>query len=139
MYTMYMARGPDIRLIVITPERQVLEETTHSVVFAAHDGELGVLHNRAPMMCELGVGQLRYESGGQTRRLFIDGGFAQVYENTVTVLTQQAIPVEKITPDTLADAERKLQDLRGTDFEALSLRNRARERVIVLRRLREPA
>jgi F-type H+-transporting ATPase subunit epsilon len=132
-----MARKPDIRLIVITPERQVLSEKTAAVVFAAHDGELGVLHNRAPLMCELGIGQLRYDVDGQTRRLFIDGGFAQVYEDTVTILAQQAIPVEQVTPELIAEAERKLRELHGTSEEATEARRREQERISAMRRVHE--
>lgn len=130
-----MAKSTEIHLIVITPERQVLDESASSVVFAAHDGELGVLHNRAPLMCELGIGQLRYESGGQTRRLYIDGGFAQVHENTVTVLTQRAMPVEEVTPQTVTAAEHALNALRGTDPETLEARRLAQQRLRVLRGL----
>ena len=128
-----MARSVDIQLVVITPERQVLEEATSSVVFAAHDGELGVLHNRAPLMCELGIGQLRYESGGRSHRVYIDGGFAQVYENHVTVLTQQAIPEEEVTPDKIAAVQRSLDGLRGMDAETVKARRLAQQRLRAMR------
>lgn len=132
-----MAKKPRIRLIVITPERQVLAEQTTSVVFAAHDGELGVLHNRAPLMCELGVGQLRYDVDGQTRRLFIDGGFAQVHEDTVTILAQQAIPAEQVKPEMVTEAERKLHEMHGAGPEAAEARRKAQQRVSALRRILE--
>jgi F-type H+-transporting ATPase subunit epsilon len=134
-----MTKKPKIRLVVITPERQVLAEQTTSVVFAAHDGELGVLHNRAPLMCELGIGQLRYDVEGQSRRLFIDGGFAQVHEDTVTILAQQAIPVEQVTPEMVTDAERKLHELHGAGTEAVEARRKAQERLSALRRILEAA
>lgn len=131
-----MAKGNDIQFVVITPERQVLEETTRSVVFTAHDGEIGVLTDRAPLMCELGIGQLRYQAGGQTRRVFIDGGFAQVHENVVTVLTQQAIPAEEITPELIANEEQTLAGLRGAGQDTLDARQRTQRRLSVLRGLR---
>ena len=131
-----MAKSNEIQFVVITPERQVIEQKTSSVVFTAHDGELGVLSGRAPLMCELGVGQLRYESGGHAHRIFIDGGFAQVLENTVTVLTQQAMPIEEITGETVATAEHALEELRGTDVSTLEDRQRAQQRLRVLRSLR---
>ncbi|HOO16238.1 MAG TPA: ATP synthase F1 subunit epsilon [Phycisphaerae bacterium] len=130
-----MATKAPIRLVVVTPERQVVSEQTASVVFAAHDGELGVLHNRAPLMCELGIGQLRYEAGGQTRRCFVDGGFAQVREDTVTILAHQAIPAEQVTPEMVGEAERKLEELRGTGPEAQEERSKAQQRASALRRI----
>jgi len=131
-----MVKGDVIELIVITPERQVLDEHVSSVVFAAHDGELGVLHNRAPLMCELGIGQLRYETGGRVQRLFIDGGFAQVHRNSVTILTQQAMPAGQITPEKVARAEQSIRKLRGGDPETIAARQSAQQRFRTLRRLR---
>jgi len=130
-----MAKSNQIKFVVITPERQVLEETTDSVIFSAHDGEIGILHDRAPLMCELGIGQLRYHAGSQTRRLFIDGGFAQVNENTVTILTPHALLAEDITAETVAEAERSVEELRGTDPETLEARTKAQRRLSVLRGL----
>ncbi|MFH1748634.1 MAG: ATP synthase F1 subunit epsilon [Planctomycetota bacterium] len=131
-----MATAQNVKFFVITPERQVLEESSGSVVFTAHDGEMGVLTDRAPLMCELGIGQLRYEAGGQTRRLFIDGGFAQVIKNQVTILTQQAIPAEEVTPALIADEEQALAKLQGTDPDTQDARQRLQRRLSALRGLR---
>ena len=134
-----MAEKTRVKFAVITPERRVLEETADSVVFAAHDGEIGILRDRAPLMCELGIGQLRYQTGPQTRRIFIDGGFAQVHDNNVTVLTQQAIPAEDITRETIQSVEQSLSKLTGHDPETLDARLKAQRRLRVLRDLREGA
>ena len=76
---------------VITPEQKVLETTATQVIVPAHDGLLGVLDHRAPLVCELGEGKLRIdEAGGQTKKIAIKGGFAQVLNNNVTILTEQA-------------------------------------------------
>ena len=117
-------------MTVITPERQVLDTDADSVIIPAHDGELGILHGRAPLMCELGIGRLSFRSGGQTRRLFIDGGFAQVYNNQVTVLTERGLAPAEITDSTLAQTQ---AESRSDDPEE---RARARRRASVLRALR---
>jgi F-type H+-transporting ATPase subunit epsilon len=101
-----MAKASSLELVVITPEKQVLAATVDSVIIPAHDGELGILRDRAPLMCELGIGQLRFTQGGQTRRLYIDGGFAQVLSNKVTVLTSNALSARQIKPETIAAVER---------------------------------
>lgn len=102
-----MAKSASLELVVITPEKQVLSAAVDSVIIPAHDGELGILRDRAPLMCELGIGQLRFTHGGQTRRLYIDGGFAQVLNNKVTVLTGNALSARQIRPDTIAAIEEK--------------------------------
>lgn len=117
-----------INLEIITPEREVLRTEAAAVVIPAHDGELGVLHNRAPLMCELGIGRLRYEEAGSEHSVFIDGGFAQVNSDTVTVLTPQARLQADVNADIVADANAAAEN--ETDGE---LRGRALRRASVLR------
>lgn len=79
------------QLSVVTPERAVLECEARSVIFPAHDGQTGILTNRAPLLCQLGVGPLKVdEAGGSSHVLVIDGGFAQMVENRLTILTESA-------------------------------------------------
>ncbi len=131
-----MANGKSIHLVVITPERQVLEAQTASAVIPAHDGELGVLSQRAPLMCELGVGQLRYELDGRTHRVLIDGGFAQVHNDELTVLTNRAIPSDAVTDDLIAAERTVLDGLTGTDPDTLEAQRRCRQRLSVMSALR---
>ena len=130
-----MAKDKTIRFVVVTPERQVLQQTADAVVIPAHDGELGILFDRAPLMCELGIGQMRYRQGGAVRRLFIDGGFAQVYANNVTVLTEHAAPAEEITDETIAAAEHSIEAITGRTLEANEARRQAQRRLRLLRHL----
>ncbi len=127
-----MAQSKNIALTVITPERQVLDVQADAVVIPAHDGELGVLRDRAALMCELGIGQLRYTQASQTRRLFIDGGFAQVFDNHVTVLTSQALPAEMVSGEVLTAAEK---DAAASAGPAREPHERAQRRLSTLRRL----
>lgn len=99
-----MVASKTLSVVVITPERQVVESPADSVVLPAHDGELGVLPRRAPLLCELGTGELRYRSGGEFVSLFVDGGFAQVVDNKVIVLSDFALLSEEVTTDALAGA-----------------------------------
>ena len=105
-----MAANAPLHCSVITPEQQVLDADATAVVLPAHDGLVGILHDRAPMLCELGIGQLRVDTtGGGSKNYFVDGGFAQVLHNEVTILTDRAIPVELLNKaaaqKALADAE----------------------------------
>jgi F-type H+-transporting ATPase subunit epsilon len=86
----------DLQCVVVTPERAVLDEPVDFVALPLYDGELGVLPGRAPLIGRLGYGELRIRRGDSTRRYFVDGGFAQVRSNVVTVLTPRAIRGEDI-------------------------------------------
>jgi F-type H+-transporting ATPase subunit epsilon len=93
-----MAAAQALRLVVVTPERTQLDETVESLRFPLYDGEIGILPGRLPLIGRLGVGELVATlPGGQTTRLFIDGGFVQVNRGVVTLLTARALPPETIS------------------------------------------
>lgn len=74
---------------VISPEAVLYEGTTDAVVAPAFDGEVGILTGHAPMMTLLGKGVLRLGSDG-AKRFNVDGGFLQVVDNVVRVVTERA-------------------------------------------------
>jgi F-type H+-transporting ATPase subunit epsilon len=74
---------------VISPEAVLFEGTTDSVVAPAFDGEVGILTGHAPMMTLLGKGELRVGSGGG-QRFRVEGGFLQVVDDRVRVVTEHA-------------------------------------------------
>lgn len=96
--------GRMVQCVVVTPERAVLDEPGDFVSLPMYDGELGVLPGRAPLIGRLGAGELRVRRGEQTRRYFVDGGFAQVRANVVTVLTPRAVRAEDIDPNAASQA-----------------------------------
>ena len=94
------------RLSVVTPEREVLATEARFVALPAYDGEIGILPNRAALLTRLGSGTLRVEeSSGAKRSLFVSGGVAQMLDDKLTLLTQEAREPESIDP---AAAERAL-------------------------------
>ncbi len=85
-----------LRCVVVTPEKAVLDEAATFVVVPMFDGELGVAHDRLPLIGRLGFGELRLTQGNQVKHFYIDGGFVQIRSNIVTVLTSKAIPAKDI-------------------------------------------
>ena len=79
---------------VISPERILFEGTVDSLVAPAFDGEVGILPRHAPMMTLLGKGQLRLGNGGSAGRFYIEGGFLQVLDDAVRVVTESAVENE---------------------------------------------
>ena len=75
---------------VISPEAVLFEGTTDSVVAPAFDGEVGILTGHAPMMTLLGKGELRVGDGADAKRFKVEGGFLQVVDNLVRVVTERA-------------------------------------------------
>ncbi len=110
---------------VITPDRQVLDVTADSVVMPAHDGLIGILRGRAPLLCKLGIGIVKLVTGGQERRLFVDGGFAQVRDNKVTILTSAALEPEQIERSAAEAALKSAREMAITDEESATARTNA--------------
>jgi F-type H+-transporting ATPase subunit epsilon len=96
-----------IELIVVTPERQLLRETVVEVTIPGLDGQLGILPGHAPLITELGIGELGYRTAtsSQPTTLAIIDGFAEVLPDRVTVLAETAERAEEID---LARAEAAL-------------------------------
>jgi F-type H+-transporting ATPase subunit epsilon len=130
---------PDKQLqcVVVTPEKAVLDAPADFVALPLYDGELGVLPGRAAMIGRLGFGDLRIKNGNQTQHYFIDGGFAQVRSNVVTVLTPRAIKAENIDKAAAEEALRAAQALATTpqaQEEQIKAQQRARGQLRVAER-----
>lgn len=82
--------GRAFQLSVISPERKLFEGAATFAVLPAFDGEIGILYGHAPLMALLGEGRLRVETEGGTRRFRVSGGFVQVVDNEVSVLSESA-------------------------------------------------
>ncbi len=79
-----------LKVSVISPESVLFEGDVTSVIAPAFDGEVGILENHAPMMTLLGKGSLRLDGAGGEKRFNIEGGFLQVVENMVRIVTERA-------------------------------------------------
>ncbi len=103
-----MAAGDKLRLIVVTPERTLLDEPVAALRFPLYDGDIGILPGRIPLIGRLGTGELRITTASGSSSYFIDGGFVQVLGPNVTLLTNKAIPSQEISA---ADAEKQLTEV----------------------------
>ena len=118
-----------VRVVVVTPEKAVLDEAVVSAVLPLYDGEIGVLPGRAAFVGQLGPGELRLtEAGGAVRRYFIDGGFAQVRADVVNVLTARAVPAADVTPAKAEQARAAAEALPGGDAVQRATREKALDR-----------
>jgi F-type H+-transporting ATPase subunit epsilon len=90
---------PDaFELVVVTPERQLLREMVVEAQLPGAGGYLGILPGHAPLMTELGIGELtcRSASGKETVHFALASGFAEVLSDRVTILAEIAERAEEI-------------------------------------------
>ncbi|MCP4189892.1 MAG: F0F1 ATP synthase subunit epsilon [Planctomycetaceae bacterium] len=118
----------ELQCVVVTPEETAIEQVASFVVVPLFDGELGIGIGHSPMIGRLGYGEMRVTgSDGSKARYYVDGGFVQVADNVVTVLTGKTVSAEELD---VAAAEQQVADALkrpvNTD-ELLELRDRAVE------------
>ena len=87
--------GQTFSLSVISPERKLFEGPAQFVVVPAFDGEIGILRDHAPLMALLGEGAIRIETESGAHNFHVSGGFVQVVDNVVSVLSEEAVPVDE--------------------------------------------
>jgi F-type H+-transporting ATPase subunit epsilon len=136
---------PDsIQLVIVTPERQLLSEAVSEVTVPGLEGQLGVLPGHAPLITELGIGELNYrrKADGKQSVLAVVGGFAEVLGERVTILAETAERAEEIDLEraqaALARAEKRVASSDATvDWDrAFIALQRALIRIQVARKYR---
>ena len=96
---------------LVMPEREVLATEADMVVVPGSEGDFGVLHGHAPLISTVRPGVLEVLQGNKVEQRFIVvGGFAEVTPERCTVLADEAVPFEQVTPEMLADRERVAQE-----------------------------
>ena len=76
-----------LQIVIVTPETTTLDKSVDSVIVPLFDGQKGILPGHAPMIGRLGPGNLKVTTGGTEETYTVDGGFVQVENNTVSILT----------------------------------------------------
>ena len=110
-----------LKLEVVTPGRRVLEGRAQEVRIPGALGELGVLPGHTPLLTSLGTGEVRWFDGDMTGSLVVQGGFAEVQPDAVTVLASVAETLDEIDIEAartkLAEAQEKLKTISAEDFD----------------------
>ena len=85
------------RCTLVTPEQQLLDVAVTYATFPAHDGQVGLMKGRAPLLAALGDGAMRldFEDGG-SRWFFVGGGFAQMKDDKLSLVAEEATTADEI-------------------------------------------
>ena len=129
-----------MQCVVVTPEATVLDEPAEFIALPLYDGEIGIAPHHSPMIGRLGFGEMRIRQKDRTIRYYVDGGFVQVADDVVSVLTNRAIPAKDLN---LQQAKEQLAAVRSrpaNSDELLAIRDRletqARAQIRVAERAR---
>lgn len=107
-----------IKFELVSPAKLLVSEAVDMVVVPGSEGDFGALALHAPMITTVRPGVIDVHDGGKVgKRIFVAGGFAEVNEERVTVLAEEAIPVGEITADMVSA---RLQEAREAVADAKS-------------------
>ena len=114
-----------INCIVVTPAETAVETEVNSISLPLFDGDKGVMVDHAPMIGRLGSGELKLQGSEGASRFYIEGGFVQVLDNTVSILTNRVIGVEDLDSNTIQQELSDALAMPGKNDEELDVRERA--------------
>lgn len=114
---------------LITPEQQLFEGPVDYASIPAWDGLLGVMHQRAPIVVQLGNGPLRLDlPEGKKQWFFIGRGFAQMKDNHLSLVANEAVARDQIDPREAEASLKEAQARVATGDEQIARRQRDIER-----------
>jgi F-type H+-transporting ATPase subunit epsilon len=107
-----------LKLQIVTPDKRLVDEDVEQVQMPGRRGYLGILPQHAPLITELGPGELSYTQSGKTSYLAVSWGFAEVLPDKVTVLADAAERPEDIDVKRAQEAKTRADEaLRKQDPE----------------------
>jgi F-type H+-transporting ATPase subunit epsilon len=102
---------------ILTPERVLFEGEIGFVVVQAHNGEMGFLFNHAPLISELGCGEVRLRDEKSIKQYFVDGGVVEVRDNNLIILAENASNKEDLN---VQEIEKRIKELSEQSFKKFS-------------------
>jgi F-type H+-transporting ATPase subunit epsilon len=114
-----------LQCLVVTPEATVIDTPAEFVALPLYDGEAGIAPGRSPLIGRLGYGELRIRRPGAAEiRMYVDGGFVQVVDNVVSILTNRAVPAQLIDAPVAVEQLRTALASRAAGEQEMAIRDR---------------
>ena len=107
-----------LHFALVSPERELFNGAVDHVVVPGSEGEFGVSPNHAPVMSVIKPGALKVINEGTERRIFVNGGFADVTPEGLSVLAEEAIDLADVnTAELEQDLKNAQDDLRDANTD----------------------
>lgn len=99
-----------LHLKIVTPEKLILEDMVDEVMVPSSEGELGILPHHTSLMARLSPGELKIKRNGKIENLASGGGFMEMSNNTLTILTDLAVKEENIDEKAVEAAKKRAEE-----------------------------
>lgn len=108
-----------LNVSIVSPERELYTGAVDQVDLPGAEGNLGILPDHAPLMTAIRTGAITVFDGQETLQFFVQGGFADVTPDGLTVLAERALPLQDVSKDDLAtEIEKARADIVNLSDEA---------------------
>ncbi|TGN02391.1 ATP synthase F1 subunit epsilon [Leptospira yasudae] len=122
-----------LNVSVISPEKILYKGEVDSLVVPGSEGFFGILPNHAPLVAVLGIGVLEIRKGDKIKALSVEGGFIEVKENSVSILTDHGALKDDIDLEAEKKALAEAEKLPPSDSKNLLLQ-KTKTRILVASR-----
>jgi F-type H+-transporting ATPase subunit epsilon len=93
-----------LNLRVMAPNRIVLTSEVEEIILSSNTGQIGILPNHAPLLTALDIGIMKLRIANQWSAVALMGGFAQINQNQITILVNEAEKATDIDPKAAEEA-----------------------------------
>lgn len=98
-----------LHLKILTPEQMIYEDDVDMVTVPSTQGELGILPRHTALMTRLSPGELRIKKGGKVDVMASGGGFLEVANNSLTIMTDLAVKADEIDEKAVEEAKKRAE------------------------------
>jgi F-type H+-transporting ATPase subunit epsilon len=109
---------------VVTPEATVVDTIARFVALPLFDGEAAIAPLHSPMIGRLGCGEMRVTDDQGTRAYYVDGGFVQVADNVVSVITNRSMPAEQLDVSVASEQLAAARQSQAAGDDQMAIRDR---------------
>jgi F-type H+-transporting ATPase subunit epsilon len=110
-----------IKCSILTPERQLFDGEIAFAVVQAHNGEMGFLVDHAPLISELGIGEIRLQDGKTTEYFLVEGGIVEIRGNKMIVLAETALKKSELDRKEIEEKLKSVHAQKEAEIKAFSL------------------
>jgi F-type H+-transporting ATPase subunit epsilon len=109
-----------IKCSILTPERSLFDGETEFAVVQAHNGEMGFLVDHAPLISELGIGEIRLREGKSVEYYMVEGGIVEIRSNKLIILAEKAYKKNELDKKALEIELKYVKEQKEKDFKTFS-------------------
>ncbi len=109
-----------IKCSILTPERSLFEGEADFTVVQAHNGEMGFLVDHAPLISELGIGEIRISEGKAVEYFVVEGGIVEIINNKMIILAERAFKKNELDKKELETQLKTVKEQKEKEFKAFS-------------------